>query len=145
MTYDEIISELGKNIGIDDLSFSHENNCCVVFDKKDEIVFEKSDNRMFMIANLGTSHGKENVFRSLLEGNYLGNLSAFGSIGINSDLDEFTLTRVFEGDIEYHDFEQSLAYFIVCMRKLKDLIIKEDDHQNIGKVSLFSAVNKNLV
>ncbi len=145
MTYDEIISELGRNIGIEDLCFSSEDNCSVVFDKKDEIVFEKSDSRMFMIASLGSSVGKEDVYRRLLEGNYLGNLSAFGSIGINGDLEEFTLTRIFEGELEYHEFEQSLAFFIVSMRKLKDLIVKQDDHQNIGNAPLFSAVKKNMV
>jgi hypothetical protein len=145
MTYDEIISELGKNIGINDLCFSNEDNCSVIFDKKDEIVFEKSDGRMFMIANLGASQGKEDVYRMLLEGNYLGKFSAFGSIGINTDLEEFTLTRVFEGELDYREFEQSLAFFIVSMRKLKDLIIKGNDHQNIGRASLFSSVKKNMV
>ena len=123
MDYDALIAELGKNIGLEGLAFDSDGSCSVVFDDKDEIFFEKNSGKMLIIAPLGPAAGRENLFRSVLEANFLGGQAAFGSIGINADQDEFTLARVLEGDERYEEFEKSLLIFIQCLRKWKRIIL----------------------
>ncbi len=121
MRFDELLTELGKNIGLEDLAFDANGSCSVFLDD-DEVFFELSDGRLLIISPIGPVSGREGLFRAVLEGNFLGGQSAFGSIGINSDQNEFVLSRVLEGDVPYLDFEKSLLVFIRCLRKWKNIV-----------------------
>lgn len=121
MDYDELISKLGEMIGISDLAFEGDGSCSVIFDD-DEFFFEKVKNRLVIIAPLGPAENKEEIYRELLEANFMGQDSALGSIGINPEQEEFVLTRVLEGEEPYETFEESLLIMIRSARKWKPII-----------------------
>ena len=120
MKYDNLIAELGKMIGLESLKLTEDEGSSVFFDE-DEIIFEYTEGRLLLIAPLGPVEGNEKLYRDILEANFVGRDSALGSIGINPLYDEYTLSRTFEGDLEYKEFELSLL-FIRTLRKWKSIL-----------------------
>lgn len=123
MDFDALIAELGRNIGLEGLAFENDGTCSVFFDE-DEVFFEKHGGKLLFIAPLGSAEGKEDLYRTVLEANFLGGGAALGAIGIDPDQDGFVLSRVLEGDEDYADFERSLLLFIRCLRKWKPVILE---------------------
>lgn len=121
MDFDNLISKLGEMIGISDLSFDDEGSCSVLFDE-DEFFFEKIKDHLVIIAPLGSAENKEDLYREILEANFMGQDCALGSIGINKEQEEFVLTRVFESSLTYERFEESLLIMIKSARKWKTII-----------------------
>lgn len=113
MNHKEIISELGRMVGLESLKLEEDKGTSVYFDD-DEIVFEQNAGRLFVIAPIGPIEGHEDMFRTFLLAKHLGADSALGSIAID--------------DLQYDEFEKSLLLFIRTLRKWKT-ILKE------GKVS----------
>ena len=64
-------------------------------DEKIDSFFEKVKNRLVIIAPLGPAENKEEIYRELLEANFMGQDSALGSIGINPEQEEFVLNPSF--------------------------------------------------
>lgn len=128
MDFDNLIIKLGSMIGIDYLSFDS-NGCCNVYFDDDEFFFEKIKDRLIVIATLGPAENKEELYREILEANFMSHDSALGSIGLNSEQEEFVLSRVFEGEENYETFEESLLLMIKSVRKWKQII-------KTGKVDL---------
>ncbi|MCR5535922.1 MAG: type III secretion system chaperone [Succinivibrio sp.] len=123
MDADLLISRLGTQLGISDLIFSEDGTCSIQFDD-DEICFEKNGRYLFVIANLGDSECADTIYGQMLEGNYLGRYSALGELGIDAENDWFTLTRVFEGDVSFTQFEKDVVLFIKVVRFWKQQLLK---------------------
>lgn len=118
MEYSALIRELGGVLGFD-LAFSADGTCGVFFDE-DEIFFELNDKRLFIMAELGSSEGRELDCMRLLKAANLGLETGFSCIGIDEVSGQFTLCRVLEGDVAYPDFEQILTIFVGAVRYWKE-------------------------
>ncbi len=118
MEYSALIRELSSALGID-LQLSDKGTCGVFFDD-DEVMFEINDGRLFIMADLGPSGGREDAAVRLLQAANLGLETGFSCIGIDAEREQFTLCRVLEGDLSYPDFERSLALFVTAMRFWKE-------------------------
>ncbi len=123
MDFDGLIERLGLMIGISDLAFDADGCCSINLDD-DEFHFEKIKDRLVVIAPLGPAENHEELYRLILEGNFMGKDSALGSIGINSEQEEFVLSRYFEGEESYDTFEESLLIMLRSVRKWKEIIKK---------------------
>ena len=64
MEYGSLRRELGMTLGFD-LALSESGTCGVFFDE-DEISFEVSDGRLFIMADLGSSEGREDACLRML-------------------------------------------------------------------------------
>ncbi len=121
MDFDGLIARLGLMIGISDLAFDADGCCSVNLDD-DEFHFEKIKDRLVVIAPLGPAEKREELYRLMLEGNFMGKDSALGSIGINSEQEEFVLSRYFEGEESYETFEESLLIMLKTVRSWKEIL-----------------------
>ena len=118
MEYAALIRELGTVLGIG-LELSEQGTCGVFFDD-DEVLFELNDGRLFIMADLGPSQGREDAAMRLLQAANLGLETGFSCLGIDAAREQFTLCRVLEGDLAYPDFEKMLAIFVRAMRFWKE-------------------------
>ncbi|MBQ7608512.1 MAG: type III secretion system chaperone [Desulfovibrionaceae bacterium] len=117
MDYSSLVRELGGVLGFE-LTFSDKGTCGVFFDN-DEVLFEVGDGRMFIMADLGSSEGREDAYARLLTAGNLGLETGFSCIGIDEQRGQFTLCRVLEGDLAYPDFEKLLTVFVSAVRYWK--------------------------
>jgi len=118
MEFKALIRELGSVLDID-LAFSGEGTCGVFFDE-DEIHFEISEGRLFIMADLGPCEGRDDVAPRLLRAANLGLETGFACIGMDDAHGQFTLCRILEGDLAYPDFEKILTIFVGAVRYWKN-------------------------
>lgn len=131
MEYSALIRELGTALGIG-LELSEQGTCGVFFDD-DEVMFETNDGRLFIMADLGSSLGREDAAVRLLQAANLGLETGFSCIGIDEGREQFTLCRVLEGDLAYPDFEKALSLFVKAMRFWKEwLALPPEDAAGSG-------------
>lgn len=117
MEYSALLRELGGVLGFD-LAFSDVGTCGVLFDD-DEIVFEINENRLFIMADLGPSEGHEDACVRMLKAANNGLETGFSCIGLDEMRGQFTLCRILEGDVGYHEFEKILTIFLGAVRYWK--------------------------
>ena len=117
MNSELLINELGHTLGFT-LQFS-ENGTCGVFFDEDEIIFEKHESQLYLIADLGPAHGRTDTYKSLLEANYLGQASGQAVLALDSVREEFTLHRILDGEMDYNEFESILTVFVSAVRYWK--------------------------
>ena len=118
MEYMSLLRELSNALGFD-LALSDAGTCGIVFDE-DEVMFEINENRLFIMADLGSSEGREDACVSMLKAANLGLETGFSCIGIDEVRGQFTLCRILEGDLAYPDFEKLLAVFVGAVRYWKE-------------------------
>ena len=118
MEYAALIRELGNVLGID-LALTEAGTCGVFFDE-DEVMFEVSEERLFIMADLGPSEGRGDAALRLLRAANLGLETGFACAGIDEERGQFTLCRVLEGDLAYPDFERILTVFVGALRYWKE-------------------------
>jgi hypothetical protein len=127
MNADELINKLGDAIGID-LSFNAEGTCSVIFDK-DEVDFEKNENKIFIIGTVQTNLKKDiELYRTLLTSNYLGIHTGFCTLSIDDKRNELILHRLIEENTDFDAFEKSLVLFIKALRYWKNWISEENEN-----------------
>ncbi|MCR5535921.1 MAG: type III secretion system chaperone [Succinivibrio sp.] len=119
---EQLLGELGRRANLS-LNISAQGTCSLTFGNE-ELFFEIRDELLFIMADLGSSHGMDTMFRELLEGCNLGAYSAFGSIGIDEVRHEFVMTRVLSAQVDYEDFEQLLSLFVRTVRQWKSKLEK---------------------
>ena len=119
-----LIKALSITLGID-LSFSDDGTCGVTFDN-DEIIFEKYEKSLYLISVIGSVSGHSDLYRKLLEANYLGQNTENAIISIDANRDEFILHRVIRENIEYGEFEQILTSFVKVTRHWKRFLISPE-------------------
>jgi len=117
MNAEELIRELGRALGIE-LSFSSQNTCRVLLDG-DVVDFEKSGEKLYVMADLGSSQNREDAHACLLAANCLGAQTGGATIGIDSGRAMFTL-HLLVSDVPYPTFEADMAQFVRAMRWWKE-------------------------
>lgn len=128
MNADELINKLGDAIGIE-LSFNAEGTCSVIFDK-DEVVFEKNENMIFIIGTVQTDLKKDlELYRTLLTSNYMGIHTGFCTLSIDDKRNELLLHRLIEENTGFDVFEKSLVLFIKALRYWKKWISEENENR----------------
>ncbi|MCR4666019.1 MAG: type III secretion system chaperone [Desulfovibrio sp.] len=118
MNSEKMISELGRALGID-LKFSDAGVCGVMFDN-DEIILERHEDQLYLIAELGPASAREDAYKRLLTANYLGLECGQGTVGIDKNREEFVLHRLLDGEMDYVVFEKILATFVQTVRYWKE-------------------------
>lgn len=117
MNAEELIRELGRTLGVE-LSFSSQNTCRVLLDG-DVVDFEKSGDKLYVMADLGSCLNREDAYAALLSANCLGTQTGGATIGIDSARAMFTLHLV-ENEVAYAVFEADMTNFIRAMRWWKE-------------------------
>ena len=136
MEYPALMRELGTTLGFD-LAFSDAGTCGVFFDD-DEICFELDDNRLFIMADLGSSEGREADYERILKAANLGLETGFSCIGIDEAHGQFTLCRVLEGDLAYADFEKILTIFVGAVRYWKKWLSLPPEQSSSSEAPLYA-------
>ncbi|MBR3881599.1 MAG: type III secretion system chaperone [Mailhella sp.] len=117
MNAEELIRELGRSLGIA-LELSPQGTCRVDLDG-DMVDFEKSGEKLYVMADLGSSLNREDAHASLLTANCLGAQTGGATLGIDPGRAMFTL-HLLVNEVPYSVFEADLARFIRAMRWWKE-------------------------
>ncbi len=117
MTYDELIRTLGHELGCE-LNFSPQGTCRVALD--DDIVdFEKANEKLYIMADIGSCEKREDAYFAFLAANHLGLKTGGASIGIDIARSVFTLTLI-EGEVSFETFNADLTRFVQVLRWWKE-------------------------
>jgi hypothetical protein len=118
MTPEELIKELGRTLGAP-MELSPVGTCRAAFDG-DIIEFEKVDDDLWIMADLGSAQNREDAVSSLLAGNRLGLQTGGATIALDEERSMFTMHMELWGDMPYLSFEAKLTMFIKALRWWKD-------------------------
>ncbi len=118
MKASELIHSIGPMLGIE-LAVSDEDTAQVLFDD-DAVDFQVADGRLFVMADIGSADGCENLYGSLLKANCLGAETLGCTIGLDAERRVLTLHRIIEGDWTDEDFQNVLAQFVKALRYWKE-------------------------
>ena len=118
MTPEELIKELGRTLGAP-MELSPVGTCRAAFDG-DVIEFEKVEDELWVMADLGSSLNREDAVSSLLAGNRLGIQTGGATIALDEERAMFTMHMELWGDMPYTAFEARLVMFIKALRWWKD-------------------------
>ncbi|MGN1149976.1 MAG: type III secretion system chaperone [Sutterella sp.] len=118
MQPEQLVAELGTTLGID-LKLSDQGTCRVVFDE-DEVDFEVSGERLFVIADIASASGRADAYGRLLSADYLGNETGGAVISLDASRDVFVLHTVSEDGTSYPAFEAKLTLFVKALRYWKE-------------------------
>ncbi len=113
MTCSELIHTLGERLDLD-LVLSPQGTCRVQLDE-DIIDFEKVDEALYIMADIGSSEGREDAYLPLLMANNLRQNTGGSTIGVDAVNHVFTMTYV-EGDVSFETFEVNLMRFLQTLR-----------------------------
>ena len=83
-------------------------------------MFEVSEARLFILADIGQAQGRDDAALRLLRAANLGLETGFACAGLDEERGQFTLCRVLEGDLAYPDFEKILTVFVGALRYWKE-------------------------
>ena len=114
----ELVVELGMKLGIA-LELGDAGTCRVHFDN-DDVDFEQAGSALYIMADLASAAGREDIYGRLLMANGLGAESGGACIGLDAGRDTFTMYTALRGDMSYEDFEAELALFIKALRYWKE-------------------------
>ncbi len=120
MNAQELVAELGVKLGIS-LELSETGTCRVHFDD-DDVDFEQAGNALYIMADIASAAGREDICGRLLAANNLGAESGGACIGLDVGRNTFTMHTVFRGGANYEDFEAELTLFIKALRYWKEWI-----------------------
>ena len=118
MKAEELIKELGHNLGIA-LELSPIGTCRASFDG-DVVEFEKTDDALWVYAELGSSLHREDANQSLLAANRLGLQTGGATISLDEERNQFVMHMELWGDMPYMSFESRLVLFIKALRWWKE-------------------------
>ena len=118
MKAEELIKELGHNLGIA-LELSPIGTCRASFDG-DVVEFEKTDDALWIYAELGSSLHREDANQSLLAANRLGIQTGGATISLDEERSQFVMHMELWGDMPYASFESRLVLFIKALRWWKE-------------------------
>ena len=118
MKAEELIKELGRNLGVA-LELSPVGTCRASFDG-DVVEFEKTDDALWIYAELGSSLHREDAAQSLLAANRLGLQTGGATISLDEEHSQFVMHVELWGDMPYDAFESRLVLFIKALRWWKE-------------------------
>ena len=118
MKAEELIKELGHNLGVA-LELSPVGTCRASFDG-DVVEFEKTDDALWIYAELGSAMHREDANQSLLAANRLGIQTGGATISLDEEKSQFVMHVELWGDMPYEAFESRLVLFIKALRWWKE-------------------------
>jgi hypothetical protein len=118
MKAEELIKELGRNLGVA-LELSPVGTCRASFDG-DVVEFEKTDDALWIYAELGSAMNREDASQSLLAANRLGIQTGGATISLDEERSQFVMHVEMWGDMPYESFESRLVLFIKALRWWKE-------------------------
>lgn len=129
MKYSELLYAFGNRVGIENLSLSNKGSCAVRFDD-DEIIFELNGNRLFVIADIDIATEKsEDLHHAMLEGNHFGHKTGFSCLGLDRRTGIYSLTKIFEGEVELEPFMKEIELFVRAVRYWKQQLNGEEKQE----------------
>lgn len=118
MNAEGLIKELGRTLGAP-MELSPVGTCRAAFDG-DVIEFEKVEDDLWIMADLGSAQNREDAVASLLAGNRLGIQTGGATIALDEERGMFTMHMELWGEMPYPTFEAKLTMFIKALRWWKD-------------------------
>ena len=118
MRAEELIKELGRTLGVA-MELSTVGTCRASFDG-DVVEFEKTDDALWIYAELGSALHREDVNQSLLAANRLGIQTGGATISLDEERSQFVMHVELWGDMPYESFESRLVLFIKALRWWKE-------------------------
>jgi hypothetical protein len=118
MRAEELIKELGRTLGVA-LELSPVGTCRASFDG-DVVEFEKTDDALWIYAELGSAMNREDANQSLLAANRLGLQTGGATISLDEERSQFVMHVEMWGDMPYESFESRLVLFIKALRWWKE-------------------------
>ena len=118
MRAEELIKELGRTLGVA-LELSPVGTCRASFDG-DVVEFEKTDDALWIYAELGSAMNREDASQSLLAANRLGIQTGGATISLDEEKSQFVMHVELWGDMPYENFESRLVLFIKSLRWWKE-------------------------
>ena len=115
---EQLLKELAAALGIE-LALSNEGTCRIVFDE-DDVDFEISGDRLFVIADVASAAGRTDAYGRLLAANHLGRETGGSVLSLDEGRETFVLHAVIEQGTPYPQFESSLTLFVKALRYWKD-------------------------
>ena len=137
MKAEELIKELGHNLGIA-LELSPIGTCRASFDG-DVVEFEKTDDALWVYAELGSSLHREDANQSLLAANRLGLQTGGATISLDEERNQFVMHMELWGDMPYMSFESRLVLFIKALRWWKEWLALPPLKSVVRQASALSA------
>lgn len=127
MNAEELIRELGRNLGVR-MEFGHNGTCRAAFDG-DVVDFEKADEYVMVMADIGPAADREDAFHALLASNKLGVQTGGATIGLDESRSKFTLYVELWGAMPYPAFEARLVLFIQALRRWKEWLARPAERE----------------
>ena len=118
MNAEELIKELGHSLGIA-LELSPIGTCHASFDS-DVIEFEKTNDALWIYAELGSALHREDAAQTLLAANRLGLQTGGATISLDEERSQFVMHMELWGEMPYSNFEARLVQFIKALRWWKE-------------------------
>lgn len=117
MNAEELVRELGRTLNIA-LELGPQGTCRVELDG-DVVDFEKSGDKLYVMADLGSSLYREDAHACLLAANCLGAQTGGATIGIDAARSLFTMHLVIP-ETTFESFEADMTLFLKALRWWKE-------------------------
>lgn len=129
MKIEEILKELGNQMGLPNLKLDDNKVCRLIFDKKFTVDIEASEDlktvHLYSALCIIPPRDKENLFESLLEANLFGRGTGGASFGVDLEMGEILLSRTLVMEkTDYQDFVNILESFVNYVEAWTDKIDK---------------------
>ncbi|OIO60650.1 MAG: hypothetical protein COZ46_01295 [Verrucomicrobia bacterium CG_4_10_14_3_um_filter_43_23] len=131
MNIRDILSELGKQMGLGNLKLDENKVCRLIFDKKFTVDIEANDDEsiahIYSAVCIIPPIEKEALYEKLLDANPFGRGTGGASFGIDLEMGEILITRTLVLDkTDYQDFVNALESFVNHLEAWTEKIDKQD-------------------
>lgn len=131
MNIEDVLKELGAQMGLPGLKLDDNKVCRLIFDKKFTVDIEASEDlktvHLYSAICVIPPEGKESFYEGLLEANLFGRGTGGAAFGIDIELGEVLLSRTLQMEkIDYQDFVNILEGFVNHVEAWTDKVEKGD-------------------
>lgn len=136
MNLKDILAELGKQIGLDDVKLDENGLCRLVFDKNYIVDIEEAEDKktvhIYSPICIIPTEGKEALYATILEANLFGQGTGGATFAIDQNLNEVLLFRTLDIEkTDYQDFANELEEFVGWVATWMEKIKAQDFQQPI--------------
>lgn len=137
--FNELIEELGKNVGLSNLEADADNYCCLGFDEKiiTHIQYNAENDLIMLFSQLGTVKEEKaaDLYPRLLKANLFWQGTGGATIGVDDETREILLAyQVAMGDMDYQKFQDLMESFVNTSELwLNTLDLYQKDEEKLEK------------
>lgn len=129
MNIEDVLKELGAQMGLPGLKLDDNKVCRLIFDKKFTVDIEASQDlktvHLYSPVCIIPPEGRENFYEGLLEANLFGRGTGGAAFGVDLEMGEVLLSRTLQMEkIDYQDFVNILESFVNHIEAWTDKIEK---------------------